>query len=77
MYNDFIENTITEALKERVTAEVDAMIEEAVKQFRKELESRRTVFAADILNSIHVIHNHDDIMHEMNYKVIFENRNVR
>lgn len=74
MREDYIVEQIRNGLEQKVTVEVESLIEERVKNFREELECRKHKYIADILNEISIVHNYDSTMNEMNYKVIFENR---
>ena len=73
MEENFIHNTIKNAIKEIVTDKINNELKKKVEEFRDDLELRKDNYIAEVMKGIRITHEREMGGTGINYRIIFEN----
>lgn len=68
-----IEEILKKEVKQNIEVKIDKLIEDEVNEFTKRLLMRKDDYIAEIMKGIRILHEQDNFMNSINYKIIFEN----
>ena len=73
MEERFLEQALKDSVEKLISANIQIEIDEKVRLFKEELQSRKDKYIAEVMKGIRIYHEREPKTMQMNYKITFEN----